>query len=559
MVKKVRVPLVAQSKTLWKVILTLLFILFFVYFIKNEHLEINNIVREVKRANQFYVLLGIMITLIYLVFQGLLYVYSFRTIQIKFDLFSAVILFLKRNLISVFIPAGTFSSLTFFNKELEKNKISRIQAYYGSYLFAVASMVSVVLVAIPVLIYLFVHHGYQKLESVAFFVLVLLVAFLLYLVYSVLKKGFVYEIINRYRPDWIIIIEEIRSQDFKLRTFISACLISFLIEITGIIHLYIALKAIGVAPSVEASMAGYVIMVLLLSVSPFLRGLGAIEVSMTYLLVKYNYSLVDAAASTLLFRFFEFWLPLVFGVFAFLTKRGNLFVRLVPVLIIFTLGIVNIVSALTPAIPTRMKLIEVLFSRDISVFSNYTVLAFGVVLLILSLYMVMGVRNAFILALILSLASGIGHLVKAIDYEEATLAFVASATLIMSRKSYFVRHDLNFQRKSLVNILIVIIGIYFYTTIGFYFLNKHHFGTDFSMKESAVIFFRMFLLFDTDIYTPHTIFARFFYFSIYLSGAIWLIYTLYIIFRPSKASVEAVTENKYLAEDLVREHGKSAL
>lgn len=559
MVKKVKVPLVEQSKTLWKIILTLLFILFFVYFIKNEHFELNKIVGEVKRANQFYVLIGIVVTLIYLALQGLLYVYSFRTIRLKLDFFSAIILFLKRNLISVFIPAGTFSSLAFFNKELEKNKISRIQAYYGSYLFAVASMVSVILVAVPVLIYLFVQHGYQKLEFIAFFVLVLLVGLLLYLVYSVLKKGFVYELVNRYKPDWIIIIEEIRSQDFKLGTFVSSCLISFLIEITGIIHLYIAIKAIGAQPSIEASMAGYVVMVLLLSISPFLRGLFAIEVSMTYLLIMYNYSKNDAAAATLLFRFFEFWLPLVFGVFSFVTKRGNLFVRLVPVLIIFTLGIVNIISALTPAIPARMKLIEAIFSRDVSIYSNYTVLAFGVVLLILSLYMVMGVRNAFILALILSLASGIGHLIKAIDYEEASLAFFASVTLIMSRKSYFVRHDLNFQRKSLVNILIAIIGIYFYTTIGFYFLNKHHFGIDFSMKESAVIFFRMFLLFDTDIYTPHTIFARFFYFSIYISGAIWLVYTLYIIFRPSKTAIQAVTENKYLAEDIVREHGKSAL
>ena len=559
MVKKIKTPSFAGNKTFWEVLLALLFIVFFIFFIKNEHLEIASVGKEVFGARAGYIFLGLVVTGLYIFLQALLYIYSFKTICQKISLSAATILFLKRNLVSVFIPAGTFSSLTFFNKDLEKQNLTRTQAFYGSYLFAVASLISVIVVALPVLAYLFVKQSVGKIEIWAFVVLIAIVILLAYVVYSFVKKGLLYRIVRRRMPAWIVILEEIQSQSFRLRVFIQTCIISVLIELTGILHLYIAMLALGMEPSISASIAGYVVMVLLLSVSPFLRGLGAIEISMTYLLVQYGYSLLDSASITLLFRFFEFWVPLVAGLFIILAKKGNILIRVLPVIIIFSLGVINIVSALTPAIPSRIHLVETFLSSDITEISNYTVLVFGIVLIVLSIYLFKGAKNAWRAALILSFASVIGHLVKAIDFEEASIALVAFISLIINRKSYFVRHDITFQRRNFSNVLIALLAMYIYTTVGFYFLHKHNFGIDFNLKESLVVFFKIFVLFETSVLVPQTLFAKGFIFSLYLSGGAILIYTLYILFRPSKKEIATPEDINNLAEKLVKDFGTSSL
>jgi phosphatidylglycerol lysyltransferase len=277
------------------------------------------------------------------------------------------------------------------------------------------------------------------------------------------------------------------------------------------------------------------------------------------LLVRYGYSLLDSASITLLFRFFEFWIPLVLGLFSFLTKRGNILLRVLPVIIIFSLGVTNIVSTLTPAIPSRIHLVETLFSSDIAQISNFTVLVFGIILIILSVYLFKGAKNAWRAALIISFASIIGHLVKAIDFEEASIAMIAFISLLINRKSYFVKHDISVQRRSFSTVLIAIGAMYIYTVLGFYFLHEHNFGIDFNLKESLVIFFRIFVLFETSVLVPHTLFAKGFIYSIYLSGGAILIYTIYILFKPSKKEISTSDESKTLAERLVNEFGNSSL
>ena len=67
--------------------------------------------------------------------------------------------------------------------------------------------------------------------------------------------------------------------------------------------------ALGFNASWPAAFIGYITMVLILIASPFLRGLGAIEVSLTFVLGQFGFPLIAAATITLLYRFFEFWLP----------------------------------------------------------------------------------------------------------------------------------------------------------------------------------------------------------------------------------------------------------
>ena len=108
--------------------------------------------------------------------------------------------------------------------------------------------------------------------------------------------------------------------------------------------------ALGLKASLFYAMLGYLASVFSAFLSPFMRGLGAVELSMSFILTRLGYSGVEALAITLLYRFFEFWLPLFSGAISFLLKINKLLMRVIPAFLIFTLGIVNIISSITPAL-----------------------------------------------------------------------------------------------------------------------------------------------------------------------------------------------------------------
>src|SRR5580765_2260487 len=113
-------------------------------------------------------------------------------------------------------------------------------------------------------------------------------------------------------------------------------------------NLFIASKALGLQASLSASAIAYIVSVLVMIISPFLKGLGAVELSMVYLLSLYGYSPVIALSITILYRFFEFWLPLVAGFLSYAWKGRHIFARVFPAFLVFALGVINILSVITP-------------------------------------------------------------------------------------------------------------------------------------------------------------------------------------------------------------------
>jgi hypothetical protein len=79
----------------------------------------------------------------------------------------------------------------FFSDELTKYKLQKAQVYYGSFLFALASMISVVLISIPVTVSLFFHHHLRATELYGVLLLSVLVILFIYAGYGLnKKKGF---------------------------------------------------------------------------------------------------------------------------------------------------------------------------------------------------------------------------------------------------------------------------------------------------------------------------------------------------------------------------------
>ncbi|MEI7421198.1 MAG: phosphatidylglycerol lysyltransferase domain-containing protein [Prolixibacteraceae bacterium] len=523
---------------------------------KSELVEINLLLRS---AGWELVLLGLALTALYIVIQGYMYVASFATFRHKIPLGLAINLFLKRNFISVFLPAGGVSSLAFFTADIEKRGITKSHIHFASTIYGFVGILSVVLVAIPAFIYALADGSVGQGEWVGLLTLMLMLG-LLYISYrSFLKMGPVYKWLIRFFPSLEELITELDDARLDKVQLLKTLIISVFIEFIGIAHLYVAMMALHVQPSLFAAFLGYIISVIFLIISPFLRGLGAIEVSMSFVLARYGFSGVEAIAITFLYRFFEFWTPLLAGAVTFLLKINKLIMRIIPALLLFALGIVNIISVLTPAIHERVHWLKDFIPVDAIVVSNYFVLVLGLILLVTASFMLKGLRSAWYLAVFLAVVSCFGNLFKAVDYEEALAALFVLGVLIYTRKDYYVKNNPKLRTVGIQTAVLSIIAVMLYSVIGFYYLDKKHFNIDFSLWQSIRYAFQNYFLVGSSDLVPIDRFASRFILSINVSGFLSLAFLFYTLIRPYILKNTPTKEELARPNELIRLYGHSSL
>jgi phosphatidylglycerol lysyltransferase len=528
-----RFTLVSENrKIIFQFTLAILFIVIGAWFIKHEQAELGEVRHILFTSQWLYILIGVLLSVTYILLQGFMYKMAFASVGKKLPLSLTILLFLKRNFISIFIPAGGVTSLAFFTREIEKTGISKTKIHFASTVYAFTGILTIILVAIPILIYALMEGKSGTGEFFGLLVVILVVFLLFYLYYSISRKKYLYRIIVKYFPSSEVYLEDIISHKTDIRYLIYTLLTSCLIDITCIILVYIAMKALGLQISVLYAMLGYLTSVLMLFISPFMRGLGAVEVSLSFVLIRLGLSHSAALAVTLLYRFFEFWIPLLAGALSFLLKINRLLMRVLPAIFIFTLGIINIVSAVTPAISERVHRLENFIPLDAIAASNFFILISGAFLLLTAIFLLKGQKNAWWIALFLSISSVVGHLTKAIDYEEAIAALIVMAMLLFSRKEYTIRSNPKWHTVGIRTALVSIFAVLIYGTIGFYFLDKKHFGIDFNIWQSMGYTLKNFLLIGSSGLTPDSRFSKDFLLSINISGLLSLTFLFYTLVKP---------------------------
>lgn len=548
-----------NRKLITQFILTILFIGLAAWFVKHERSEFAK-VKEVLLSSQLeYILLGLFVTAVYIVLLGLMYKFAFSAVKKKIPLSVTILLFLKRNFISIFIPAGGVTSLAFFTGDIEKRGISKTKIHFASSIYAFVGILSVVSVAIPIFIYALIEgiKGASEIFGLGAMVLVITAFILSYR--SIVRKGRLYRILLKYFPSIEVFLEDLISHTIDIKSLIFTILISIVIDLIGIVQLYIAMLALNFHPSLFYAMLGYLTVVISLFISPFMRGLGAVEVSLSYILTQFGYTPVESIAITFLYRFFEFWLPLITGALSFLLKINKLLMRIFPALLIFVLGIINIISVITPAIHERVRYLREFIPVDAIAASNYLVLMAGAIMLLTAVFMIKGLRNAWIIALSLSLLSCFGHLAKAIDYEEATVALLVALMLWFSRKEYHIKGNPRMNTIGVMTALFSIVAVLIYGTIGFYFLDKKHFNIDFNLLQSIRYTIQNYFLVGSADLVPASRFAKDFILTINFSGFFSMSFLFYTIIRPYIIKGCADPEELSKAKSLLDKFGKSGL
>jgi phosphatidylglycerol lysyltransferase len=555
--EKVFAILSENSRLIARFILASLFIYMAVWFFIHERDELRGVKDSLSHADSYWIAAGLMLVIVYLFAQGLMYYTSFLAVNVRVSLKDAVILFLKRNFISVFLPAGGVSSMVFFSKEIEEKGITKTQVYLASSIYAFVGILTVIIVAIPALLLFVSGDNATAWYAVAGIILILAVFFIIYR--SLLHENSITQTIRKIFPSAMVFIEDLKNNRINHIHFINTVLISTAIEIIGILMVYLAIKALDLDTSVSTVIMAYIIAVLFLAISPFLRGFGAIEFSMSYFLIKSGYSNVDAISITLLFRFYEFWTPLFAGVIAFVIKVEKLLLRLFPAILIFVLGLVNIISVLTPALPERLTILrDYLLIGTIS-FSNSFVLVAGLLLMVTAAFMLRGLRTAWWFAILLSLISVFGHIAKGIDYEESIVALLVTFSLLVTRKEYYVKSNPKIGNAGLQTALFSAAAVIIFGTVGFYFLDVNHFHKDFNIIQSLQFTVQNFFLLGSRELVAYDTFGRDFINLIRISGVASMTFLIYSVARPYVYRSTATEDEKARAAYLISKYGNSSL
>jgi phosphatidylglycerol lysyltransferase len=222
-------------------------------------------------------------------------------------------------------------------------------------------------------------------------------------------------------------------------------------------------------------------------------------------------------------------------------------------------GIVNLLSAVTPSLKNRIQWIDFLFPIAIRHYGHIFAALSGFFLLTLAMNLLRRKRFAWLLAVILTVISIAANLVKGLDIEESLLSAILLIQLILLRNTFTARSD----QPSIAQGTRILIGALLFTlaygTAGFYLLDTHyHINYSFSAAVGQTL--AMFFTEDNAGLTPKTPFGRFFADSIYTIATITFLYAIFTLFRPVILRGSPSTDReKNHAKDIVEKYGRSSL
>ncbi len=222
------------------------------------------------------------------------------------------------------------------------------------------------------------------------------------------------------------------------------------------------------------------------------------------------------------------------------------------------MGAINFLSAITPSMQHRLRLLEQYSPFTVTRGGHLTSALAGFALFLLSVSLWRRKQMGWLLTVITLILSIFVHLFKGLDYEEATLAALLAGLLIYLRPYFHARSDPPSIQQGLQVLFAALLFTLAYGVIGFYLLDRHfrvHFGLWAAIRQTIVMFTQFY---DPGL-QPITGFGRYFAASIYAVGAATFGYALVMLLRPVLSHRLATEEERSRAWEIVRAHGKTAL
>lgn len=573
-----------------KRILFWLLVVAFAWVLISRMGEIERLAQTLQRGRWQWLALAAGLQLLYFVIYTMVYKAAFTTVGVDSKFRNLLPLTFAAIFINSTAPSGGAAGVAVYVDDARQRGQSSTRTAVGTLLVLIADFGSYLIFLAAGLIILFARHDLQSYEIAAGTIMLLYVSGMVLLLALGLWRPValrwllvnVQNGVNRVgralrRPtllseDWsayqVREFEEsaqlMAAQPLLLAVTVGIALTGHTV---GLASLAAVFRAFSIRASLAVVIAGYAMTILFWIVSPTPNGIGVVEGLMPLVFVSLGVPHTEATLITLSFRGLAFWMPFVVG-FMLLrqlpmftpAERSLAYLGHVRLIAFLTavMGLLNIVSAMTPALANRAALLEQYSPLAVTHGGDLTAVLAGFGLLLLSYGLAKRKRVAWFLTLSLLLLSTISHLVKGLDYEEATLALLLALYLFWQRTHFQARSDPPSLQRAVWLVPAALLFTLFYGTVGFHLLDRH-FSVNFSLDAAGRQTVAMFTQFYDPGLEPLTGFGRYFAASIYVVGFLTLGLTLMLVLRSVIIREPATEEERAQAQKIVRQYGRSTL
>jgi len=344
-------------------------------------------------------------------------------------------------------------------------------------------------------------------------------------------------------------------------------LIAFSAQIIDLASLYALFLAFHQPVGLGVLVAGFAIGVVFWIISITPQGMGVVEGVMTLVFSSLGVPTERAVLIAVSFRGLNFWLPLGIGFLSLRRLRDfgrparfSVEIWSVRLVAVFTglMGIINVISAVTPRLHTRMTRLAEFSPLGIRHGGRLTAALAGFALILLASNLWRRKRMAWLLTLVVLVISALSHWIKGPDYEEAFLAIALIAWLLYLRPLFHARSDPPSIRHGVRVLVFSLLFTIAYGVIGFYLMD-HQFRVNFGLNQAL----RQTIIMLTQFYNPGlqpiTGLGRYFADSIYIVGAVTMGYSLLMLVRPVLARHGVSREERQQAQQIVAAYGRTSL
>lgn len=221
-------------------------------------------------------------------------------------------------------------------------------------------------------------------------------------------------------------------------------------------------------------------------------------------------------------------------------------------------GVVNLLSAVTPNLHARGHWLKQFLPFEITASGHVFAALTGFILLTLSTNLLRRKRVAWLLTVGLLIISIISHLLKGLDYEESLLSAVLLMQLLLMRHVFTARSDPPSIAQGIKVLISALLFTLAYGTVGFYLLDGK-FSENFNWRDAVFQTLAMFFTADNAGLQPKTRFGEFFANSIYVIAGSTFTYALLLLLKPVFIRSPANNTERQKAKEIVEQYGCSSL
>ena len=562
----------------------------FIWVVANRFREIQKLLHTLAQGRWQWLLLAVGLQLIYFVIYTRLYQSSFRTVGVASRFRDLLSITFAALFVSATTPTGGAAGFALFFDDARRRGESSTRSAVGVLLVVVADYAAFCLILIAGLIELFLFHDLQVYEIIAALLLFLLLGAITgALTLGLWRPVWLHHVLQRLqnlvktwggwflRPDLLLddwveknaveyttAAQAMIAQPYQLLRTVAFAL---LVHLSGLLSLYTIFLAFKQPVTLGVLVVGYAMTVLFTLISPTPSGIGIVEGLMLVIYVALGVPVATATLISLTFRGLSFWLPTLAGFI--LLRRLRMFSaperslaeteqpHLVAI-ITALMGVINLLSGAMPALMNRVKILAAYSPLEVRRGGHLTAVLAGFALLVLAQGLWRRKQIAWFLTVVILLLSAIVHLLKGLDYEEATLAALLLIYLLTQRAYFRALTDAPSIWQGVRALILALLFTLAYGAIGFYVLDRHfrvHYNLLAAIRQTVTMF--------TQFYDPGfestTGFGRYFASSIYIVGAVTLGYALLMLLRPVLVRTPAGAADRQRATQIVQKYGRSSL